>query len=139
MTSNYQSSKEYLQQVWMIKNDIDRKYEQIATIRSMTAQTTSSHEVVRAGKVQNYSKIENAMIELIIIENELEESITEYTEKYREICAVIDGVENPMYRRLLALRYLSFMPWKDIAADMNYTYRHITRMHGDALRQIRNK
>ena len=50
-----------------------------------------------------------------------------------EVLQMLSKVENPNYYRLLHSRYILYKKWEQIAYEMNYTYRGITKMHGKAL------
>ena len=43
-----------------------------------------------------------------------------------------DGAE----KEVLIRRYLMGKAWEQIAVEMNYTYRHVTRLHGTALQSF---
>ena len=53
-----------------------------------------------------------------------------------EISAVIAQVEDPKFRQLLRLRYLSFLKWERIAEIMGCDVRTVHRLHGRALQMI---
>ena len=53
-----------------------------------------------------------------------------------EIAKLIDRVPDSLYKLVLEKRYLCFMTWERIAADMNWTYRWTLSVHGKALREV---
>ena len=52
----------------------------------------------------------------------------------QEIAAVIAEVPDTTLRTLLTKRYLNFEKWEKIAVDLNYSWRQVMRLHGQALR-----
>lgn len=128
--------KEYLSQAKDLKRKIDRKHQQIFELQAMAERTTSSCEALRISGTTSHSKLEDAVIKLSEIGDELGQDMVKYAKTYWEISAAIDTVENPTYRELLSLRYLSLKTWEEIAVEMHYAYRHVTRMHGEALQQV---
>ena len=52
----------------------------------------------------------------------------------QEIAAVITEVPDTTLRTLLTKRYLNFEKWEKIAVDLNYSWRQVMRLHGQALR-----
>lgn len=56
----------------------------------------------------------------------------------QEIIKAIDGVGDNTLRQLLIHRYIEFMRWESIAAEMCYSKRQVTRMHGKALLKIKD-
>ena len=51
-----------------------------------------------------------------------------------EVKAVIQKVPDYRYRDVLDKRYISGETWEQIAVEMNYSYMHICRLHGEALK-----
>lgn len=59
------------------------------------------------------------------------QELIEFTTKVdSEICSM----ENPQYMMLLHKKYILLEPLKQIAAEMDFTYRYIVKLHGRALR-----
>ena len=52
----------------------------------------------------------------------------------QEIAAVIAQVPDTTLRTLLTKRYLNFEKWEKIAVYLNYSWRQVMRLHGQALR-----
>lgn len=62
-------------------------------------------------------------------------------ELYTIKCEVYDAVsqvQDASLRELLMLRYVSIMTWEQIAVTMDLSYRHVCRLHGDALEAVKN-
>lgn len=57
----------------------------------------------------------------------------EITEKLSGLLSV-DDVNAKVYHDILYLRYIQDMRWEEIAVNIGYTYRHTTRLHGEALK-----
>ena len=45
----------------------------------------------------------------------------------------ITKLDNAMHVRMLTLRYVDGKRWEEIACLMHYSFRHVTRLHGQAL------
>lgn len=52
---------------------------------------------------------------------------------------LISTLKSPVHRDLLRRRYLLGESWEQIAVGMHYGYRHVTRMHGAAIEELRRK
>lgn len=64
------------------------------------------------------------------IMDEKSKELIEFTTKVdSEICSM----ENPQYMMLLHKKYILLEPLKQIASEMNFTYRYIIKLHGLAL------
>lgn len=68
----------------------------------------------------------------------IDERIDELYAVKCEIFKAISRIEDSTLRTLLELRYLSFKTWEEIAVEMNYGYRHICRLHGKALKNLKD-
>ena len=55
----------------------------------------------------------------------------------KEVATVIDKVQDDQLREILLLRYVSVMTWEQIAVAMDMSYRHVCRLHGDALEAVK--
>lgn len=51
-----------------------------------------------------------------------------------EVKEVIHQIPDYRYRDVLDKRYIGMKTWEQIAVEMNYTYRRITQLHGEALK-----
>ena len=67
------------------------------------------------------------------LEHEQELAVKQYQEIHDQIHKMQDGAEKEVLER----RYLMGESWEKIAVAMNYTYRHVTRLHGTALQNFR--
>ena len=54
-----------------------------------------------------------------------------------EIEEAINKLENPTERLLMRKRYIEGKTWDKVAVEMNYTFRHIIRMHGQILQKMK--
>ena len=69
------------------------------------------------------------------IMNEKSQELIEFTAKVEnQICSM----ENPQYMLLLHKKYVLLEPLKQIATEMNFTYRYVLKMHGCALNEGRS-
>ena len=50
---------------------------------------------------------------------------------------VLPYMENEHEKQILTYRYLLGWSWEKISEEMGYTIRHITRMHGSALKNFK--
>lgn len=56
--------------------------------------------------------------------------------KRSEIIETIGMVQDEVLNRLLWLRYVQGVSFEEVAVDMHYSYRHVTRLHGEALQRV---
>lgn len=68
-----------------------------------------------------------------------------YKEKEAELDAALLIIENaiemlePRERQLVRLRYIDGLTWEQVAVEMNYSWRQVHRIHGDALAKLKEE
>lgn len=70
------------------------------------------------------------------IEREIIEARYRRIEAFCRIQAAIEDMVNEQEKILLRYRYLKLMNWCEIAERMSTSYRHVLRIHGNALKNI---
>ena len=130
------TAKEYLGQVRQIEEDIRLKREQIDALRGRAEGITGLSGTLRVDGGQAESRLENAVVTLVEMQEELSREIEQMTRVRKEVSLSISQVHEPELRRLLEYRYLLFMKWDDIADKMNYSFRNIHYMHNKSLHGI---
>ena len=106
------------------------------------ALTNATSTVAQSGseKVQtsNVNTSENKFISYAAYSELIDKRIDRLYEIKKEILENVNKLDDATLRTLLILRYLNFQTWEMIACTMNYGYRHILRLHGNALIEIKN-
>lgn len=69
----------------------------------------------------------------------LEEKKQRLYEIKEEIYQVIDKLPEDKYFLILFERYIAMKTWEQIADDNHYSERHVTRLHGEALKRVKLK
>ena len=60
-----------------------------------------------------------------------------YAKKEQEVKECIDNLEvKDKVKRVLSMRYLSFLKWADIASTCNYSLNHVYRLHVIGLNSV---
>ncbi len=81
-------------------------------------------------------KIGQAVATLTTIEDELANKIKLLHEIKTDVVKLIELVNDDALKLLLIKRYMSNKTFEQIAYEMNYSYKHICRLHGRALQKI---
>jgi len=127
------TAKEFLGQAYRLDQRINSKLQQIDSLRSLTQKVTQSYDGEVVSHTRNVSSLEDVIIRLMEAEDELNKQIDILVDTKIEIGKLIDLVHNETYRLILEKRYLCFMPWDQIAADMHYSRRWVLNKHERAL------
>lgn len=80
--------------------------------------------------------LDAAVAELVDTEAKTAAEIKRLTALEADIISVISRVPDP-YQTLLYERYINGKTWEQVAVDMNYSYRGVTKMHGRALQSVK--
>ena len=103
-------------------------YEHATNTTSKTNATGGSHGGTDPHKAEEYAiyaaEIETAEKRLQTVKCEVLNAINAMTDA------------QPILRTILIEYYVSCKTWEQIAIDVNYSYRQVTRKHGEALTKI---
>lgn len=131
------TAKEYLNQAYHIDRRIESKLSQIESLKSLAVRVTSVFSDMPHSPMPDNHHLEKTIADIIDLENEILDDVSELVDLKREIKNAVNQVQNEKYRTLLELRYLNFLTWEQIAVLIGYDARHIRRMHGSALQKIK--
>lgn len=134
--SGKMTAQEYLGQVEQkiiavknISSGINNLREVLVSIGGMS----SGERVQTSRENDKFGSIFARIDEKERIMNEKSKELIEFTTKVEnEICSM----ENPQYMTLLHKKYVLLEPLKQIALEMNFTYRYVAKMHGNALQEF---
>lgn len=108
--------------------------QQIAELRSQKMNPSIQNDGMphgsSVGDLSGYMARLDALVRQLEQEREL--AVEQYKEIHDQIYKMQDGAEKEVLER----RYLMGETWEQIAVQMNYTYRHVIRLHGTALRNF---
>lgn len=71
---------------------------------------------------------------LVAMEDMIDREVDRLYTVKQEILAVVLQMQDTRYRDVLSKRYIDISTWEQIAVEMNYTYRRVTQLHGEALK-----
>ncbi len=129
------TAKDYLQQARGMKlrivalNERRQRYEDLAT-------SATAHYRSGPGGTRRVSSVEEYAVKLADLSEEMGIRAGIYAETLRQIEAVIDAVENPLYRDVLRYRYLNEWRWEQIGRALNYSRQGVGHIHGRALLSV---
>lgn len=116
------------------KERIEARRERIESWRQIAESITANPENASSGGGYPTSKVENCVVNIMALEEEIKDEISEILGFEREASEMIrDLVADPNYKTVLELRYLSYLRWEEIAVRMNYTFRWTQELHRRAL------
>ncbi len=128
--------KEYLSQAFHIDKQLKSKLEQLSVLRELATTTTQPLSDMPGSPNRNIDRMEKAIIKIMDMEKEISEEVDALLDLKNEIAQCIKAVDDIDCQLILEFRYLCFMSWEDIAAEMNFTVRNVHILHGKALKMI---
>lgn len=133
------TTKEYLSQAWRIDRMVNAKLQQAQSLRNLSEKASATLSDTPPSNTPNPHRMEDIIIKMIDLEAEINADIDRLVDLKREIMRAIKAVEHEECRTLLELRYLCFMPWNDIAAEMQYSKDYMFELHRKALSVLGNE
>jgi DNA-directed RNA polymerase specialized sigma subunit len=130
------TAKEYLGQARFLDMRINSKIQQIASLNELATRCTATISDMPKSPNRGGSRMADAVIKIIDLQEEINRDINKLVELKREIMGVIKAVPNVEYQTVLEKRYLCFITWEQIAVDMNYSMQYTFRIHEKALKEI---
>lgn len=130
------TAKEWLSRAWKIDDEIDAllsgksaAYERLTSITAQQSGTVIS-------STKDPHKAECLLASYAAYDAEIQERVNSLMAIKSEIQETISALADVRYRTLLTYLYINYQPWEQIAVNMSYSYMHICRLHGEALKAI---
>ena len=130
------TAKEYLSRAYRVDQRINKKLEQIASLRDLATKATTTFSETPAASSRDVRSTEKIITKMVDLENEINADIDTLIDLKREITGVVRSEANPEHQMLLELRYLCFNSWEQISVEMGYSLRHVMRLHVQALESV---
>jgi DNA-directed RNA polymerase specialized sigma subunit len=137
VTTTNQDKIKYLKRYVILDREIDRKLKEVARLRSKLTRVTQVLTAEPRGGGTIYGKTEEILAKIVDLENEIDTDIDRLISIRDNIKTVIEAVEDDRERLLLQYRYLDGKTFEWIAAEMNYSWRQIHRLHSQALTNLK--
>lgn len=132
-------TKQYLNQISRLDRMIKNKLLEISQLRELSMSVSAITNEERVQTTPNFDKIGTSYAKIDDMERNLDSMIDEYIDKKNEIISQIDSMEDEIHYEILFGRYIEKKTFEKIAADINYSFRNTTRLHGKALQEFEKK
>ena len=83
------------------------------------------------------SAMEEAVVKIMDLEKQISNDITVLVRLKSSIAQAIRGVNSMECETILEMRYLTFLSWEEIAAQLGYSQDYIYQLHRKALALVR--
>lgn len=134
LTENEQK-KEFLMEYQVAKRDVIRLEEQLEELRigKMSPGCMIGDGMPHA---HNPSDLSDYAAKMEEIGQKIIDARYRRVMVFQRVQQAIEEMDNEREKTLLTYRYLSGWSWERIAVKMECTYRHVTRLHGNALKNF---
>ena len=131
--------KEYWEQAERLRRRINRKIHEIRLLRQRAEGMNGSgiNDMPRTVSPDR-SKMEGTVFKIMALEQDIQETQSEYDALIAGMEARINAVQDGDARDLLRKRYLEFLPWSEIMKEMGYSKSHVFRLHSDAVKSLKS-
>jgi len=140
LTAISENPKAFLNRCYKINERIDAKRERIASwrLRAESTSVTLSHDSGMSGGGYKQSIVANSVVAMLSLEEEIEAEIQELLNIEKEIeVAINELLTNSVHKVLLEMRYMNHFRMEEIAARLGYAFRWVQRLHGKALKNLK--
>lgn len=126
----------YLEQVEKLDLVIRNKLIEKQQWKEIALGITANMEGERVQSTGAKSKMADAIAKCVDIEAEIDSLIDKLVDLKKEVTHTIEKLQSPTEYNLLHMRYIQFIPLKDIAERWNTEYTNVTTAHGKALKKV---
>ena len=127
---------EYLNQAYLLDQQIQSKLQQISSMRSLLSSMQSFLGNDRVIRTRNVTALEDTVIRIMEEEQELNAEIDRLVDLKRDIKGTIAEVRDLTCRLVLEKRHLCFLSWNRIGREMGHTERWAQMKHLCALQVV---
>ena len=129
--------REILRRPYELKKRTEICRRRILDLRELAEKTTAAYEsvYVHSGG-EGKSRLADCVVKMSSLEEELAKATGAYLMSIEQVSEMLAKIGRPELRQVLEYRYLCFLKWEQIACEMNYSWRHIMRMHKEGLRTV---
>lgn len=130
------TTQEWLERGWELNKEIEELKATKMNIWERCTRVTPNYSTEPKGGSPNPHKFDALAKYSAELDKRCNELAAVSGEIFSAICRLPLDKDNNKYRRLLQYRYLNFCTFEQIAVMMNYTWRHVHRIHAEALRAM---
>lgn len=130
------SAKEFLNKIRYIDMMINCKLEQVAELRNMLLPGAIRYDKERVQSSHTSDQFTDTMAKVIELEEKINADIDELVELKSAAREKIEQMENEVEKVILYKRYFSNESFENIAVECGYSWRHIHRLHSEALKNF---
>jgi DNA-directed RNA polymerase specialized sigma24 family protein len=126
----------FLERVEKIDTILENKLIEQQQWRSLATSISANMDGERVQSSSPKSKLENAVVNCVAMEDEICECVDKLIEEKRKVTKVLESLYSPTEYKILHMRYIQYISLSDIADRLNREYTWVTTTHGRALKNV---
>ena len=130
------SSKEFLHKISSVDMMLNCKLEQVEELRRILLPSEIRYDKERVQSSHTSDQFTDTMSKVIELEEKINCDIDELVKLKSEARDIIEHMENDIEKVILYKRYFNNESFENIAVECGYSWRHIHRLHGEALKNF---
>jgi len=126
------TAKQYMNRVRRVDQEIQMLERMIQKTRDSVESITQKYDGDGAQATKNPHKFDR----LVELEGLVDQKIQEQLTLKAETLLTIGKLKDRRQRMILTEYYLEMKTWEQVAVDIGYSYQHVMRLHGYALKAV---
>jgi DNA-directed RNA polymerase specialized sigma subunit len=139
--ANMRTVKEFLRMVREAPSVVARKERECQQLIEMRTRLESTTQAMVPDRVQSGGGVcrEDLLVKMIDKEMELTKTVDHWVALREMATTMIDSLTDERSRQVLTAYYLEHLTWEQVAVHVGYSWRHVHRIHGEALQELSGK
>lgn len=129
------TAKQYLRRIRELDTDVSRTLEQIEILHAQVTKTTTTLSDMPRGS-GDQGKNAETIAKIMDLKRGLRDKINEHIDLKAKAIKQIECLEDCRYRQVLTHYYINKKTWEQTAVAINYSYRSVHYLHGQALKEF---
>ena len=133
------TAKQYLRQAYRLNELINSDLAELEQLKvlSMSVSSPNLSGMPSGGTRNTEPAFVRAIEKIIDLEKVIDAEIDRFVDLKKEIRQVINEVPDNSQKLVLKLRYIQFLKWESVAAEMDLSLKQVHRIHNDALKSVK--
>ena len=132
-------TKEYLNTVNRLNRIIQNKLSDLYQLKELSISVPAVDNKERVQTTLEPDKIGTIVAKIDKMERDIDAKVDELIDAKNAIIAQISDIANERYYNVLFSKYIEGKTLEKIAGEEAYSFRHIKRLHSDALQEFERK
>lgn len=133
------TAKQYLRRAYRLNDLINSDLAELEQLKVLSTSVSSPNlsGMPSSGTRKQEAPFVNAVMKIIELEKVIDAEIDHFVDLKKEIRDVINKVPDNSQKLVLKLRYIQFLKWESVAAEMDLSLKQVHRIHNEALKNVK--